>query len=79
MQTFVLMHKNENFRYTSQVRNATGLDPYRLYNPQDQQNTIVYVHVAQWPEDNLVQLTRLRFSQTSGCTKYICGILSEKT
>uniref|UniRef100_A0A914CS12 alpha-L-fucosidase n=1 Tax=Acrobeloides nanus TaxID=290746 RepID=A0A914CS12_9BILA len=42
--------------YTSQVRNDTGLDPYRLYNNQTQANTIIYAFVVQWPMDNLVNL-----------------------
>uniref|UniRef100_A0A914CSZ8 alpha-L-fucosidase n=1 Tax=Acrobeloides nanus TaxID=290746 RepID=A0A914CSZ8_9BILA len=42
--------------YTSQVRNDTGLDPYRLYNNQTQDNTIIYAFVLEWPIDNLVNL-----------------------
>uniref|UniRef100_A0A914DN72 Alpha-L-fucosidase C-terminal domain-containing protein n=1 Tax=Acrobeloides nanus TaxID=290746 RepID=A0A914DN72_9BILA len=45
-----------DYRYTSQLRNSTGLDPYRLYNPQQQDNTIIYAFVLQYPEDNLVKL-----------------------
>uniref|UniRef100_A0A914E9S6 alpha-L-fucosidase n=1 Tax=Acrobeloides nanus TaxID=290746 RepID=A0A914E9S6_9BILA len=45
--------------YTSKLRNTTGFDPYRVYNPQQQQNTIVYAFVLSWPDDNKVNLTKV--------------------
>uniref|UniRef100_A0A914DE66 alpha-L-fucosidase n=1 Tax=Acrobeloides nanus TaxID=290746 RepID=A0A914DE66_9BILA len=45
--------------YTSQLRNTTGFDPYRIYNPQQQQNTIIYAFVLSWPDDNKVNLTKV--------------------
>uniref|UniRef100_A0A914DS32 alpha-L-fucosidase n=1 Tax=Acrobeloides nanus TaxID=290746 RepID=A0A914DS32_9BILA len=45
--------------YTSQLKNPNNLDPYRLYNPQQQNNTVIYAFVTNWPDDNLVNLTRV--------------------
>uniref|UniRef100_A0A914C081 alpha-L-fucosidase n=1 Tax=Acrobeloides nanus TaxID=290746 RepID=A0A914C081_9BILA len=45
--------------YTSKLRSTTGFDPYRLYNPQQQNNTIIYAFVVTWPDDNLVNLTHI--------------------
>uniref|UniRef100_A0A914E0C2 alpha-L-fucosidase n=1 Tax=Acrobeloides nanus TaxID=290746 RepID=A0A914E0C2_9BILA len=45
--------------YTSQLKNPNNLDPYRLYNPQQQNNTVIYAFVTNWPDDNLINLTRV--------------------
>uniref|UniRef100_A0A914CFD2 alpha-L-fucosidase n=1 Tax=Acrobeloides nanus TaxID=290746 RepID=A0A914CFD2_9BILA len=45
--------------YTSQLNNPNNLDPYRLYNPQQQNNTVIYAFVTNWPDDNLINLTRV--------------------
>uniref|UniRef100_A0A914DYE2 C-type lectin domain-containing protein n=1 Tax=Acrobeloides nanus TaxID=290746 RepID=A0A914DYE2_9BILA len=45
--------------YTSKLRSTTGFDPYRLYNPQQQNNTIIYAFVLDWPENNLVNLPHI--------------------
>jgi hypothetical protein len=46
--------------YTSQLRDTTGFDPYRLFNPQQQNNTIIYAFVTTWPNDNLVTLSHVK-------------------
>uniref|UniRef100_A0A914C005 alpha-L-fucosidase n=1 Tax=Acrobeloides nanus TaxID=290746 RepID=A0A914C005_9BILA len=50
---------NSTIWYTSSLRNSNGTDPYRIYNPQDQDNTIIYAFVLDWPEDNLVNLSHV--------------------
>uniref|UniRef100_A0A914DU16 alpha-L-fucosidase n=1 Tax=Acrobeloides nanus TaxID=290746 RepID=A0A914DU16_9BILA len=42
--------------YTSRLRNASGFDPYRYYNPQQENNTIIYAFVLEWPIDNIVSM-----------------------
>jgi len=45
-----------NVWYTSKVRSDQGLDKYRLYNPQNKDNTVVYAYVFKWPENNKLKL-----------------------
>jgi len=42
--------------YTSKVRDPTGLEKNRVYNPQVKDNTIVYAFVLRWPNDNQLKL-----------------------
>ena len=57
--TITIKHSTYDSRYTSQLKNPNNLDPYRLYNPQQQNNTVIYAFVTNWPDDNLVNLTRV--------------------
>ena len=43
-------------RFTSKLRNDSGLDPRRLWNPQVEENTIVYCWVLRWPYSNKLLL-----------------------
>lgn len=54
--------------FTSQVRNATGLDPLRMFNPQDEQNTIVYAFVLKWPAGDLLKLGTPKTGQKTAIT-----------
>jgi len=42
--------------YTSKLRNSAGLDPRRLFNPQQKDNTIAYVFVLSWPPSGKLRL-----------------------
>uniref|UniRef100_A0A914D9B0 Alpha-L-fucosidase C-terminal domain-containing protein n=1 Tax=Acrobeloides nanus TaxID=290746 RepID=A0A914D9B0_9BILA len=46
--------------YTSRLRNDAGLDPYRLYNNQTKDNTIIYAFVLDYPDDNIVNFYHVK-------------------
>uniref|UniRef100_A0A7E4VX99 alpha-L-fucosidase n=1 Tax=Panagrellus redivivus TaxID=6233 RepID=A0A7E4VX99_PANRE len=52
------IHQNDgdNVWYTSSVRNDHGLDPRRIFNPQDQENTIIYAWIFDIPDNGTVNL-----------------------
>jgi len=45
-----------NVWYTSKVRSEDGLAKNRLYNPQVENNTVVYVFLLNWPDSNKLKL-----------------------
>lgn len=55
-----LINKNLLFRYTSRLRNSLGLNPQRIYNSQDTENTIIYAFILKIPSNNIVKLKLLK-------------------
>jgi len=43
---------NPNVWFTSKLRSYKKVETNRIWNPQDQKNTIVYAHLLQWPQDD---------------------------
>uniref|UniRef100_A0A7E4ZTA6 Putative alpha-L-fucosidase n=1 Tax=Panagrellus redivivus TaxID=6233 RepID=A0A7E4ZTA6_PANRE len=63
------IHQNDtNIWYTSSVRNATGLDPRRIFNPQDQENTIVYAWIFDIPDNGTVNLPSVKPTDKTNIT-----------
>jgi hypothetical protein len=46
--------------YTSKLRDSTGFPADRVYNPQNQSNTIIYAFIFEWEEDNLVYFRKVK-------------------
>ncbi|KAE9548690.1 hypothetical protein FO519_008102, partial [Halicephalobus sp. NKZ332] len=52
------IHQNDTqiIWYTSSVKNSRALDPNRLFNPQNRDNTVIYAWVLEFPQSNFVEL-----------------------
>uniref|UniRef100_A0A7E4V3M6 Putative alpha-L-fucosidase n=1 Tax=Panagrellus redivivus TaxID=6233 RepID=A0A7E4V3M6_PANRE len=63
------IHQNDTtIWYTSSVRNDAGLDPRRIFNPQDQENTIVYAWIFDIPDNGTVNLPSVKPTDKTNIT-----------
>uniref|UniRef100_A0A914ULS4 alpha-L-fucosidase n=1 Tax=Plectus sambesii TaxID=2011161 RepID=A0A914ULS4_9BILA len=55
-----IYQNDTNVWYTSTVRSSRGLNPARVFNPQDAQNTVVFAFVLDWPHDGVLVLPSIK-------------------
>ncbi|KAE9547602.1 hypothetical protein FO519_009189, partial [Halicephalobus sp. NKZ332] len=58
------IHQNDSevIWYTSSVKNARALDPNRVFNPQDPDNTVIYAWILEFPKSNLLELPSVKMT-----------------
>ena len=45
------------------MKDSRGLDPRRIFNPQDSENTVIYAWVLEFPKSNLVELPSVKLTE----------------
>ncbi|KAI1730400.1 alpha-L-fucosidase domain-containing protein [Ditylenchus destructor] len=64
------IHQNDtdNVWYTSRARDSSLLDQERIFNPQDEQNTIIYAFILEIPRNNIVSLDSIKATDKTRVT-----------